>query len=200
MKSSNNLKKLDENISLNWGSSFYFKNNLNFSASSMTMKVSLLQSTSVYDEKLNIQAKKVFVDKIIKLIKEGDFEFGYENKIDEFVDTHIKKNGSLTKEWLNDIYLKNYSNKTILLGILRIFSRMDLKYANPQGPTMALGVLSNSDSEIVEMGIRAFENWSSYGHIKVLKQLQLPEGWLNEYLISVVKNLEFEYDVPSPKI
>lgn len=57
-------------------------------------------------------------------------------------------------------------------------------------PTMALAALSNKDEEVVESGIRAFENWEEKDCLIFLESVTIKFDWLNCYLKDVILYLQ----------
>lgn len=53
----------------------------------------------------------------------------------------MSKNKIVTKEWLNNIYNRNYGKSDIMIGILRLIARFNPEDINPQGQTMATAAL-----------------------------------------------------------
>ncbi|OGS70992.1 MAG: hypothetical protein A3F91_11235 [Flavobacteria bacterium RIFCSPLOWO2_12_FULL_35_11] len=169
--------KLDDNSEIIIDSSGSFENN--------------------YNEIRLLNLERLFTEKLKLYILEETFEYGYENKADTLVKSQMSLNRVVTKEWLNNIYVHNYNNSEYMNGILRLISRFEIDEISPQGPTMAIAAIAHKNEEIQESGIRAFESWSSFNHINILKSIKVESEWLREYLNSVIKNIEAEYAVVS---
>lgn len=131
-----------------------------------------------------------FSEKLIKLITESEFEYGYYSDVDKFIKQMLMENASVTREWLNHLFIRHIDNPTVTLGILKAISHIDYDNVLPVGPIMAMAALTNKNPEIREGGIRAFENWGSTDSIKILKTIKCDEDWLEEYLLQVIKDLE----------
>jgi HEAT repeat protein len=95
-----------------------------------------------------------------------------------------------TMRWLNTVYLDNFSNPAVLIGLMHCLSHFEYDDVKPEGPTMALGVLQHSDIFVRDYAIRAFENWGDKEAIPILKSLSCDAKWLQEYINEVVKELE----------
>ena len=135
-----------------------------------------------------------FFAKLLKLLREQDFEYGVDTPADELVRKSFSENISIAKEWLNQLFVENYDDQTVLMGILRVLSHFEYQEVAPQGPTMALAALSNVSAEVRECGIRAFENWSTLESLEVLKNVKCEEKWLNDYLQQVIAELKEELE------
>ncbi len=133
-----------------------------------------------------------FSSNLLKCLREQDFEYGLDTPADELVRKTFIENESVAKEWLNQLFVENYNEKTVIMGILRVLSHFEYQEVAPQGPTMALAALSNNSAEVRECGIRAFENWSNLESLKVLRSVNCQEVWLNDYLQQVIVDIEEE--------
>ena len=140
--------------------------------------------------------KSGFTARLLNLICEEDFEYGMSTKADVLVKDQMKTNTLATKNWLNAIFVENFGDAHILVGLLRIIARFDYLDVYPEGQTMAVAALSNSKDEVRECGIRAFESWATLDSLRVLENLRVSTGWLQEYVNQVVADLRKEHNVP----
>jgi hypothetical protein len=155
---------------------------------------------NIVNQRRMLELRNKFTPKLIQLIQETDFEYGIETQVDTFVRERMSENSVCTKSWLNDIFLENYLNPSILTGILRVISRFDYADIYPEGQTMALAAISHVNSEVQECGIRAFEHWHSLHSLYILERTKGNTPWLQEYIDLVIEDLQKEYDVtPSKK-
>jgi len=134
--------------------------------------------------------KQKYTQKLLNIIIEEDFEYGFNSPSDLFIKELMKLNPNITKEWLNSIFIEHFHDYRVVIGLLHIISHLEYYQINPQGPTMALAALSHASSEVRECGIRAFENWGSSESLKILKHVRCGEKWLQEYVEQVVSDLE----------
>lgn len=137
-----------------------------------------------------------FTKQLIELINEEDFEYGIENKTDLLIKDQMNLNSLATKDWINSIFVENFSNPTILIGILRIIGRLDYISTFPEGQTMAVAALSHSNVEVQECGVRAFENWGTLESLQILENLTVSTKWLQDYIDQVVQDLKKEINAP----
>jgi hypothetical protein len=141
------------------------------------------------------ELERVFVDQLIALIKDEDFEYGIETQVDALIKEHMAKNALVTKSLLNRIFLEQYTDASIVTGILRIISRFDYYIMYPEGQMMALAALVNKNAEIQECGIRAFENWETLDSLHILENITVSAHWLQEYVDEVIADLRRKYNV-----
>jgi hypothetical protein len=147
--------------------------------------------------------KRKFTHQLLSLILESDFEYGLESELDSFILERMNENRMVTKNWVNEIFLENFSNPRIIIGILRIISRTPYEEMYPEGLTIALAALSHSNVEVKECGVRVFENWGSLQSLKVLEallnNLEIEQSWLRDYVNKVIQGLRKELDVSISK-
>ncbi|MHA1894132.1 MAG: hypothetical protein ACTSX4_06505 [Candidatus Helarchaeota archaeon] len=131
----------------------------------------------------------------IETILEESFEFGIKSRSEKIIEEQLNINALATRNWLNEIFIDYFNDEKIIIGILRIIGRFDESVIFPQGQTMALAALNHKSAEIQELGIRAFENWGSYNSLKILENIKINVGWLNEYKDQVIEDLKEELHV-----
>ena len=136
--------------------------------------------------------KENFTRELITLIREEEFEYGLDTRADILVRKKMEQNALVTKEWLSTLFIENFNNTRILLGVLIIISRFDYFRIYPEGQVMATAALSHKDPEIQECCVRAFENWGNTNSLRILKNLKVPTKWLQEYINAVIDDLEKE--------
>jgi len=128
----------------------------------------------------------------INLLREEDFEFSYKTRSEEILIEQFKINALATRNWLNELFIKYFSDEVILIGILRIIGRFNEQTIFPQGQTIALAAFSHESDEVKELGIRAFEKWCSYESLTILKKIKVETTWLQDYVNQVIIDLEEE--------
>ena len=160
----------------------------------VTISSSLSNENQSNSNSLRILEKN-FTDQLLYCIQNEHFEYGYENQADIIVKSFMLKNSTITKEWLNRIFIRYFNNSEIIIGILRLISRFDYEDMSPQGATMALASLSHQDLECKECAIRAFESWSTYESLAILRFVSVEDDWIKDYLNSVILDIECKYGI-----
>ena len=139
--------------------------------------------------------ERKFANSLISFIQNEEFEYGIDTKADAFVRRYMGLDPLLTKEWINAIFIDNFADVSVLVGLLRIVARLDYLEIAPQGQTMALAALAHENSEVKECGVRAYESWGTIDSLKELEHLKVGIQWLQEYIDNVVSDLKKEHDV-----
>lgn len=139
-----------------------------------------------------ISLRNQFTTNLIDTIREENFEFGYISRSENIIKEQLEINSLATRNWLNEIFITHYNDEAILIGLLRIIGRFEEGIIFPQGQTLALAALIHENDEIKELGIRAFENWSSQNSVNVLKKIDISQQWLNTYKEQIIIDLEEE--------
>lgn len=149
-------------------------------------------SSSLLAEAAASQAenRREFIVGLTHLIRESDFEFGFNTPADRYVHEALVKYGVFAREWMNELFLKSFSKPSQVCGILRVIAHFEYLQMYPQGVTMAIAALRHKDAAVRECGIRCFENWEQPSNLVILRNLEIEEGWLREYLLDVIADLE----------
>lgn len=133
-------------------------------------------------------------DHLLTLIEESELEYGFNSALDVFLRDRISENALATKEWLNFLFIQHFAEPAVTTGILRTIAHLHYSEIAPQGPTMALAALVNSNPEVREVGIRAFENWGTLECLHILRTVHCPEAWMQDYVNQVIYDLEQELE------
>lgn len=134
--------------------------------------------------------KAQFSHRFLEVIRDAEFEFGYDSAVDDFLRERLAENALATKDWLNSLFIENFADPQVASGILRVIAHLDYQAIAPQGPTIALAALSHKSLEVRECGIRAFENWGTLESLNILRNLKCPEDWMAIYARQVAADLE----------
>jgi len=136
------------------------------------------------------ELKKVFFSNFIQILNDSNFEYGYSSSAEQFILKALDSYGIYVREWINEVFIDNFSNEAVLESILRIISHFSYQDMYPQGMTMAIAALSHESIVVKENAIRAFENWENKESLEYLKSISVCDQWLNEYLLQVITYLE----------
>jgi hypothetical protein len=153
-------------------------------------------SESSFENKMNYFRLNQYyhsTDELLQLIKDTDFEYGFDTPLDFFLREKIQQNSFATKQWLNTVFNENFDNVEIITGILRTIAHLSYDEIAPQGMTMAISALSHKNSEVRECGIRTCENWAHPESLKILKNVEVHEKWLKDYIHQVILDLEEDF-------
>lgn len=125
----------------------------------------------------------------VALLRESDFEYGFESAADRYVQERFAENTSATLEWIGHLFVERFADSAITLGIVRVMAHMEYAEAKPHGVTIAISATRHPDAEVRECGVRAFENWGTRDSLELLRTLAFDEPWLQEYVEQVVEDL-----------
>ncbi|MEL7569792.1 MAG: hypothetical protein AAGU14_04435 [Eubacteriaceae bacterium] len=151
----------------------------------------IIPDKEIYDEKALNNYKQL----LINIMNNDIFEAGEIPESEIYFSTLINilgRNEAL--EILMSVYLDNFRNSHIILGILHIISHFKYEYMYPQGQIIALGSLQHHNISVKEFAIKAFENWGNKEAINILRGLSCDAKWLQEYVDEVIVELEKEVD------
>lgn len=130
--------------------------------------------------------------RLFNLIENEYFEFGYESESERLILQKLSENSFATMHWLNQLYIDFFKNNVkYLKGILRIIGRFSQKSLFQELSTIALGSLSHQDEEVVELSLRAFENWGNKESLEILENTsEIKNEWLEEYRKNIINDLK----------
>lgn len=160
-----------------------------------TAHISIVDENYINESRL-LKLQNQFTPRLVNLILESDFEYGIDSQVDVFIRNQMKENALATKHWINDIFVSNFQNPAILVGILHIISRLSYYEVFPEGQLMATTALSHSNVEVQECGVRAFESWGTLQSLSILNNVTVVTPWLQEYIKEIVKDLSREQNAP----
>lgn len=128
---------------------------------------------------------------ILNLIRNDYFEAGFVSQSEQYIfNTANGNNVEYIREAANELYLEFYNDSHVLTGLLIMMGTLDYETAEPQGQTMALGLLQHEDISVRDRAIQAFERWNSKKGLPVLKSLHCDRAWLQRYVDKVISYLE----------
>lgn len=136
------------------------------------------------------QQRNDFSIELLSCIKEQYFEYGVTSKADALVANQLQIDKFFTMNTLTELFVNNFDNPPILVGILQIVSRISDDIINPQGQSMAKAALNHKNLEVRECGIRCFENWVTLNSLNILENISVEPKWLQDYLIEVMNNIK----------
>lgn len=133
----------------------------------------------------------MYVNSILSIIATDEFEDGEISNSERY----MHKNMTLTtKDYILDalmkIYLANYNDEHILLGVMEMISCMKYEEVEPKGQIMSLGLLQHQNIYLRDRAIQVYEQWNSKKGIDILKNLKCDPKWLQDYVDKVIMYLE----------
>ncbi|KAA6326224.1 hypothetical protein EZS27_024644 [termite gut metagenome] len=146
---------------------------------------------------INNQERVSFLDTeitplLVSLIKNEDFEFGYNSESIRLVLKEISENELAAKEWFNRLFNRYYGSEmgtTILIGLLHIIEFLH-DSLNSIAQTIALASLSHKNNEVKELGVRILEASCTIENLNILKNIKTDTQWLQDYINQVIADFE----------
>jgi hypothetical protein len=138
----------------------------------------------------NILLEKEFKEQFLQKLKESVYESGCLSIADEYLSQCIDSVGRRQcYRWLHEFYLDNCNNEYLMVQLL--WALAHLSYDEEMGGLLAIvfDLAKRKSAAIVEQAVRAIENWEYIPAISFLKKLHCDEGWLNNYIKEVIREL-----------
>jgi hypothetical protein len=139
-------------------------------------------SDTAIDDKQYIRLKAMLQEEIT--------ESGITNPSEEIVESLYFEDKQKANILLNKLFLENFHDLHIIIGVLHIISHFDYDFVSPEGPTMAIAALNHKNVEVREYGVKCFENWQHKDGIRILEQIKANERWLQNYINLVIRDLK----------
>lgn len=117
-------------------------------------------------------------------------EYGVFSRCDELIESWISEYGDKFGTLLSHLYLDAIADTEVSLALLKAVSMLSWDTVYPHGQMLALAASANSNPELSDACIRAFENWEDKRGITYLKQTTFRELWLEDSKKEVMKNLD----------
>ena len=136
------------------------------------------------------ETRRQFTDRFLQLIHESEFEYGFSTPADEYVREALNEYRTFAKDWISDLFLKNYSDPFITCAILRVIAHFDYQQMYPQGMIMAIACAPHKNTDVRECCVRCFESWGAPETLSILRSISFSKDWLDEYLKGVISDLE----------
>ena len=124
------------------------------------------------------------------------YEAGMSSMAQQYIEATYccsNKNNELQKIF-NDIYFYavKKNKHTLAYNIIVILSQIPYKYLGKWASTLAMAATRNRYIDVIELGVRCFENWESKDACDFLKQCSFSETWLQKYADEVCEYVEKE--------
>lgn len=133
-----------------------------------------------------------FINIIVSTSEHDIYESGMISNTSTEILAFFNKNPQFTKKCVQKVFLDMFDNSQLLIGILDGISCIEYTLAKDEFPIAAIAALSHEDDEVVEYGIRCFENWRNINSLKTLRKLKCREEWMNMYVKKIIEEIEKE--------
>ncbi len=117
-------------------------------------------------------------------------EYGVFSRSDELIESWIGEYGDKFGTLLNHLYLDAIGDADIALALLKAVSMLSWDTVYPNGQMLALAASANSNPELSDACIRAFESWEDRRGIRYLEKTTFRDQWLEDNKKEVIKNLD----------
>lgn len=113
------------------------------------------------------------------------YEAGMQSMAQKYIEDVFLNNESYInlQELFNKLYFYAVKHDSHILAnnIIIILSQIPYKYLGTWADMLAVAATRNKYMDIVEMGIRCFENWENKSSCEFLKECKFTETWLQKY-------------------
>ncbi|WP_448145330.1 hypothetical protein [Pseudomonas silesiensis] len=137
------------------------------------------------EEAGEILTRKLTLNEYLQVFRRASrsdtLEYGMVSKCDDLLSSWFAESPIQLGSVISHIFIQSMNDKNLLLSLLKAISNLSYDSIYPFGQTVAVAALVNKDVEVVEGGIRAFENWGSKDGVSVLENTKVAFDWLELY-------------------
>lgn len=159
--------------------------------SSMTKSV---YSSELNDDLIDENPLLFFPFEIRENITTVFYQPGFTSLAQQFIEnTLLSDNDSKRlQELMNSLFHYSVRKGSHILSnnTIVILSQLPYEYLGRWGDMLALSATRSKYLDVVELGIRCFENWGNESSCAFLKECHFEEKWLQEYADEVCTSLE----------
>jgi len=129
---------------------------------------------------------------LIRLLESEPMEAGQAHPAEALIEDMLRRVGPIASVWLGSIYEEMRDRRpAIAADILRCIGRLPASLSRPWGQPLAKDGLYQSDEEVRDAAIRAFEMWGLPEGADILRDYlsDEPVAWLADYARGVIADL-----------
>lgn len=155
-------------------------------SSTATMVQPVDKTSSNYSKGLGFSEYEV---PFVGMLMDCTLESGMVSNGERLFNGLYKKNRCEALCFLDSVYIRYYSDRRVLLGILDIIANISYSDGFPTAQTMALGAISHKDDEVKEFAVRCYDHWHEKGSVEILKSIDTDAHWLRKYIDAVIHDI-----------
>ena len=130
--------------------------------------------------------------KFLYTLRHTVFEDGMDNEAIAMFSDMMERNKFVSITWLQEFWAEHQDESPVVEGIIRIIGRIDDKaYWKPLMSIVRSG-LTDKSKPVQEASIMVVESWRTVACYQALKQTQFAKGWIKDYALEVMLELEEE--------
>jgi hypothetical protein len=147
--------------------------------------------SSLYTDEVFLADKALFTKNFLDAIRNYELEDFYYSFADKTFDLYYQKYNIAAVEWLNNIFLNNLNNSSIICGVLKVLSNIEYSKLQTFGYTIVLLAMHNNneneDLEVTDLIIGCIENWDNKTFVQILNNLKTKANFLDLYRSKILK-------------
>lgn len=129
-------------------------------------------------------------EEFLYLLRHSYFEDGMENEVSRFLDKLMEDNMCVTREWINDIFIKKYNDSNVVIRILYLLTNYSRREMGGNAISMAIMGLSHKDDMVKSAALKVVDHWNSPDMLPLLKNIEVKTPWVEDMLNVIVQQIE----------
>lgn len=150
-------------------------------------------SHSYLDELVDDNPLVVFPFEIRESITNDYYENGMASIAQKYIETIFVEQKRIRElqDLFNHLYFYSTKNdkRVLSFNTILILSQIDYCYLGDWASILAVSATRNKYLEVIEQGVRCFENWENKDACSFLKECSFKETWLQDYADEVYINV-----------
>lgn len=130
--------------------------------------------------------------KFLYTLRHTVFEDGMDNDATEMFSRMTKQNKYVAICWLHDLWADHQEEPAVVEGIIRLIGGINDKAYWKTLMSIVRAGLSDKNESVQEAAVMVTEAWRTLACYQALQQTHLPDGWIKDYAIEVMEELEEE--------
>jgi hypothetical protein len=149
------------------------------------------QKDIAFERAKDTSEQRKFERNLIQSLEKEPFDNGYLHPAESIIKDALKKSNTLASQWIQSLYLENFTRATIAAGIIRCLGYIEPERTDHWIKAIVISGLSHVYIEVREAAVRSLENWGEYDSVVILRAyVELEkETWLKEYIQQVITDL-----------
>lgn len=136
---------------------------------------------------------QISVEYLSSMLAAEDCESGISNPSEYYFRDLLEQNNLSALNVIMKVFMDNFATEgrrvNILVGALHLLSHFQYEMVYPFGQTIAMNAFLHKNREVLEYGIKCFENWRHPDGVIKLSSLRFSTDWLQEYADKVILEL-----------
>lgn len=141
------------------------------------------------DSKLRHMLREKLHQQFVEVAREENFEYGYTQPSERLAKQIAKDVPGVFGDVVQGILLRESADPVVMVALLNAVASLPYEMVWPFGQTLAIAAIALPAIEVKDAAIRAYETWGHPEGVGILKNIECPWPWLDDYRKQVIADL-----------